>query len=186
MTFFELLLISIGLSMDCFAVSLSFGTSQTLKWRDILKTALFFGLFQGMMPIIGWLIGSGLQSYIAQFDHWIAFGILGFIGLKMIIQSFSVESAEKQVDIRRFPVLLSLSVATSIDALITGVSFGFIMVNILMASILIAVVTFINSVIGARLGQHSTFLPAKWAEFGGGTVLIAIGTKILLEHLNLI
>jgi manganese efflux pump family protein len=186
MSFFELLLVAIGLSMDCFAVAISFGTSQRLSWSDILKMALFFGLFQGVMPVIGWLIGSSLQQYIAPVDHWIAFGILTFIGLKMMIPVFSPGEKKKTIDIRNMTVLLSLSFATSIDALITGISFGFILVNILLAAGTITVVTFLNTVNGAKLGEKTSFIPAKWAEFSGGIVLIAIGTKILLEHLEII
>lgn len=186
MSFFELLLVAIGLSMDCFAVAVSFGTAQKLSWKDILKMALFFGLFQGVMPVLGWLIGSNLQQFIAPIDHWIAFGILSFIGLKMMIPLFTPGEKEKTIDIRNVSVLLSLSFATSIDALITGISFGFILVNIFLAAGIITIVTFLNTVNGAKLGEKASFLPPKWAEFLGGVVLIAIGTKILLEHLGMI
>jgi putative Mn2+ efflux pump MntP len=172
--------------MDCFAVSLSLGSSQKLNWRDILKMALLFGLFQGVMPLIGWLAGNSVKSMIEPVDHWIAFAILAFIGIKMIWQSFSDEEKKRSIDIRQFTVLISLSIATSIDALITGVGFGFIRVNIYEAVILISVVTFMVSLIGAKIGEKTTFLPARWAEFAGGLVLIAIGAKVLLEHLLLI
>jgi len=172
--------------MDCFAVSLSLGSSQKLNWRDILKMALLFGLFQGVMPLIGWLAGNSVKSMIEPVDHWIAFAILAFIGIKMIWQSFSDDEKKRSIDIRQFTVLISLSIATSIDALITGVGFGFIRVNIYEAVILISVVTFMVSLIGAKIGEKTTFLPARWAEFAGGLVLIAIGAKVLLEHLLLI
>lgn len=186
MSLLELFLIALGLSMDCFAVSLSFGTTQKLSWRDIFRMAVFFGLFQGIMPVIGWLVGNSLQRFISPVDHWIAFGILSFIGVKMIIQALRISKEKKNLDIRTLPVLLSLSFATSIDALITGVSFGFISVNILLAAIIVTVVTFLNTVNGAKLGEKTTFLPARWAEILGGLVLFAIGTKILLEHLMVI
>jgi len=186
MTFLEIFLISLGLSMDCFAVSLSFGATQQLKWNEVLKIAFFFGLFQGLMPLIGWLIGQSIQSFISSFDHWIAFGILAFIGFRMIVESFKIKEKKRSIDIRKTSVLLSLSVATSIDALATGISFGFIRVNILPVIITITLITFLNSILGARLGEKSTFIPAKWAEIFGGIVLIAIGGKILLEHLNMI
>jgi len=186
MTFLELFLIAIGLSMDCFAVSLSFGTSNRFTWKEILRIALFFGIFQGIMPLIGWLIGNSIQSLIASVDHWIAFGILSFIGAKMIFQSFNVADKGKSIDIRKTSVLLSLSVATSIDALITGISFGFIHVNIFFAILIITVVTFINSLIGAKLGEKTSFIPAQWAERIGGVVLIAIGVKIVINHLSMI
>lgn len=186
MTFLEIFLISLGLSMDCFAVSLGFGATRQLKWKDVLKMASFFGFFQGLMPLIGWLIGQSIQSFISSFDHWIAFGILAFIGLRMILESFRIGEEKKSLDIRKTPVLLSLSLATSIDALATGVSFGFIRVNIFQAIVTITLITFLNSVAGARLGEKSTFIPAKWAEILGGIVLFVIGLKILLEHLNIL
>ncbi|MCX6268171.1 MAG: manganese efflux pump MntP family protein [Bacteroidetes bacterium] len=182
----ELFLISLGLSMDCFAVSLTFGTSRKLVWRDVLRMALFFGLFQGMMPLIGWMVGHSMQSLIEPVDHWIAFAILASIGIKMVWQSFSGGSGQRSVDIRKITVLLTLSIATSIDALITGVGFGFIRANILEAVVIISIITFIVSVAGAKLGEHTTFIPARWAEFAGGLVLIAIGINVVLEHLGVI
>ena len=186
MNLLEILLIAVGLSMDCFAVSLSFGTSQKLNWKEIFRMALFFGLFQGLMPLIGWLIGNSLQIFISVIDHWIAFGILTFIGLKMILQSFKDSEKKKKADIRKTNILLSLSVATSIDALIMGISFGFIRVNILEAAGIITLTTFLVSVFGAKLGEKTTFLPVRWAERLGGLVLIGIGLKIVLEHLEIV
>jgi manganese efflux pump family protein len=183
MSFLELLLISLGLAMDCFAVAISFGTTKKLTWRDILKMAVFFGFFQGLMPLIGWLFGSTLQEFISSFDHWLAFGILAFIGLRMIIQSFREEHKKQLVDIRKTHILVSLSFATSIDALMTGVSFGFIRVNIWEAIIIISGVTLLVTITGAKLSERTTFIPARWAELIGGLVLIAIGLKILIEHL---
>jgi putative Mn2+ efflux pump MntP len=116
-------------------------------------------------------------------DHWIAFIILFFIGVKMIWHSFKGEEQKKPVDIRKASVLLTLSVATSIDAMVTGVGFGLIEVNIILAVILITFVTFFVSVAGAKLGEKTTFIPARWAEFAGGLVLVAIGTKVLADHL---
>jgi putative Mn2+ efflux pump MntP len=138
------------------------------------------------MPLIGWLAGNSVKSMIEPVDHWIAFAILAFIGIKMIWQSFSDGEKKRSIDIRQFTVLISLSIATSIDALITGVGFGFIRVNIYEAVITISVVTCIVSLIGAKIGEKTTFLPARWAEFAGGLVLIAIGAKVLLEHLRII
>ena len=186
MSLLEIFLIGLGLSMDCFAVSLSFGICRKLAWRDVLKTSFFFGIFQGLMPVIGWLIGTSFQSLIQAFDHWLAFGILLFIGIRMILQFFVHEEKRKPADIRKTSVLLTLSLATSIDALVTGISFGFISVNILKASLIITGVTFIVSMIGSRLGAKSTFIPARWAELLGGLVLIMIGTKILLSHLGIL
>ena len=185
MSFLELLLISLGLAMDCFAVAISFGTTKKLLWKDIMKMALFFGIFQGLMPLIGWLVGNTMQEVLSSVDHWIAFGILAFIGLRMFVQSFREEHEKKPVDIRKTHILVTLSIATSIDALMMGISFGFIRVNILTAILLITGVTVVVTIIGAKVGERTTFIPARWAELIGGLVLIAIGLKILIEHLQL-
>jgi len=186
MSIFEIIVIGLGLSMDCFAVSLSFGTSRMLTWRDIFKMAVYFGIFQGFMTFLGWLIGNGIQSLIASVDHWIAFGILAFIGIRMIAESFRVEKEKKAVDIRKTMVLLSLSLATSIDAFMTGISFGFIRVNIWIAIIVITLITFFISVLGGKIGEKSTFIPARRAELIGGIVLFIIGLKILMDHLGIL
>lgn len=184
MSFLEIFLIGLGLSMDCFAVSLSLSACGRLKWKDVLKVSLFFGIFQGLMPVVGWLIGTSFQSLIQAVDHWLAFGILVVIGLRMVSQFFVHETKRKPTNIRKTHVLLTLSIATSIDALATGISFGFIKVNILVAAAIITVVTFLVTVAGARIGAKSTFIPARWAELIGGVVLIIIGTKILFNHLG--
>ncbi len=172
--------------MDCFAVSLTLGASRRLTWKDVLVMAFFFGFFQGAIPVVGWLLGNSIQSFIEMFDHWIAFAILAIIGMKMIWQSFHTDSDSRTIDIRKTSVLLGLSLATSIDALITGIGFGFIRVNIVNAVALIAVVTFSVTIIGARLGHRSRLIPARWAEFAGGLILIAIGMKIVIDHLSLL
>jgi putative Mn2+ efflux pump MntP len=186
MNFFELFLIGLGLSMDCFAVAISLGSCHRPGWKDIIRMSLFFGIFQGLMPVIGWMIGDSFKSLIQSVDHWIAFGILGFIGLHMISQFFTIREKKKPINIRKTSVLISLSLATSIDALVTGITFGFIQVNILKAAVIIPIVTFIVSLTGAKMGEKSTFIPAKWAELFGGIVLICIGTKILFDHLGII
>ena len=184
MSLVEIILIAIGLSMDCFAVAVSFGSNQKLTSKDVLKMALFFAVFQGAMPVIGWMLGSSVKDLIQMFDHWIALAILAFIGSKMILQSFKAEKGQNKLDIRTLSVLLSLSFATSIDALITGITFGFIEVNIIYASLIILVITFANTIIGARIGSKTTFLPGRWAERIGGVVLIGIGLKTVIEHLT--
>lgn len=186
MSFFELILIAIGLSMDCFAVSLSFGAQKRLQKKDIIRFSFFFALFQAVMPLIGWLMGSSMKVYLAEIDHWVAFGILVLIGLKMIYESFKSDDAKRTVDIREWKILLTLSLATSIDALMTGVSFGFVKVNILFAAVTIGLVTFLNSIAGAWVGEKSIHISARWAEIIGGLVLIGIGTKIVLEHLSMV
>jgi len=186
MTLPELIILAIGLSMDCFAVSLSLGATRKLSWKDILVMSALFGFFQGFLPIIGWLAGSSLQTLIESVDHWIAFGILALIGLKMIKQAVVPEKDKEILDFWKFSVLLTIALATSIDALIAGVGFGLIGAPILRASMVIATITFLMSMAGAKLGARSTFIPPRWAEFFGGVVLIGIGLKILLEHLALI
>ncbi|MFH1161150.1 MAG: manganese efflux pump MntP family protein [bacterium] len=186
MSFVELLLIALGLSMDCFAVAISFGVTARLKWKDVLTAALFFGLFQGVMPVLGWLAGSSMKELISAVDHWIAFSILAFIGAKMILQSFSMDGKDKSVDIRNFRVALTLSVATSIDALITGIGFGFIDVPIVQACILITLVTFLVSIAGFKLGAKTRIIHPQFAEIFGGVVLILIGVKIVLDHVGVI
>jgi putative Mn2+ efflux pump MntP len=185
MTFFEIFLIGIGLSMDCFAVSVSFGTTRKLLWKDLLMMALFFGFFQGMMTFVGWWVGDSIKPIIESVDHWVAFSILSLIGIRMIIESFKHEKERTSLDIRKYRILLSLSIATSIDALMTGVSFGFIKVEIIKTIIMISSITFFLTMIGGKLGEKATFIPARRAELIGGIVLILIGTKILFEHLGI-
>lgn len=186
MTFIEVFLIALGLSMDCLAVSVSLGISRRLKWVILLRMALFFGLFQGMMTFIGWWFGDAMKQYIESIDHWLAFSILTFIGARMIIGSLKNNHEEKMLNIKSMSVLLGLSVATSIDALMTGVSFGFIQVDILKTVILISLVSFLVTLIGGKLGERSAFIPARRAELIGGIVLIMIGIKIFLDHLGVI
>ncbi|MBL7138288.1 MAG: manganese efflux pump [Bacteroidales bacterium] len=185
MSFVELVLIALGLAMDCFAVAVGVCICQRQSWRNILKMALLFGLFQGLMPVIGWLVGESLKDLIAAFDHWAAFALLAFIGGKMILQSFK-QQERKNIHELKLAILLSLAVATSIDALITGLSFGFIDVNILKAGIIIFVTTFVVTIIGGKLGEKTTLIPARWAERIGGVVLIMIGIKVVLNHLELV
>jgi putative Mn2+ efflux pump MntP len=186
MSFLELFFIAIGLSMDCFAVSLSFGAQKRLKRQDVIKFSFFFALFQALMPLIGWLAGTAANFYLSKIDHWIAFALLSIIGLRMIYESFRGEDEKRSVDIRNWKVLLTLSLATSIDALVTGISFGFVKVNIALAVITIAFVTFLSSMAGAWVGERSIHISPRWAEIVGGLVLIGIGIKIVLEHLAVV
>ena len=182
MTLPEIALIAVALAMDCFAVAIGVCSCQRQSWATILKMAFFFGLFQALMPVIGWLIGESLRDLIEAVDHWIAFGLLAFIGGRMIWNS--LKKKEKQIihHLTLF-LLLMLSVATSIDALITGIGFGLIHVNILEAAIVIFITTFAITVFGAKIGQQTSFISAQWAERLGGFVLILIGIKVLVEHL---
>ncbi len=181
----ELVLIALGLSMDAFAVSLGKGMCMDrLRPRSALLIAMFFGGFQALMPLLGWLLGSQFEQYITAVDHWIAFGLLGFIGGKMI---YDVWKANREPDTCDFDLrlreLLLLAVATSIDALAVGITFSFLRIAILPAASLIGSITFAVSFAGVFIGsKFGTKLKSK-AEFLGGAVLILIGAKILLEHL---
>lgn len=172
---------SVALSMDAFAVATSCGIAQksnTLPTQ--IKMAVMFGLFQGIMPIIGWFLASNFARYIQSIDHWIAFGLLAFIGFKMIRESKDVTCSMEPLTNKR---LLILSLATSIDALATGVSFAILNLNIYSIAIFIGIVTFLLSFFGARFGQKLGNKFQMRAEMLGGIILIGIGIKILIEHL---
>ena len=184
MSIIDLILIGIGLAMDCFAVSICYGLlAKKTEWNRILRLALFFGGFQAAMPVIGWLIGTTFKEYIATFDHWIAFGMLGFIGLKMVIEAIRKKEDTPCIQFNKITVLLSLSVATSIDALIVGMGFAFLKVNIWIAITIIGMISAAFTIFGSLLGKRYGRYLGKRAELIGGLVLIAIGTKILLEHI---
>jgi manganese efflux pump family protein len=187
MEFITLLLIAIGLAADCFVVSLGSSISQkNLSPFQIGRVALSFGVFQAIMPVLGWLAGLTVVNLIANYDHWVAFALLGFVGGKMIWESFhSEEVHEKSNDITRVWMLLTLSIATSIDALAVGLSFAFIQVNILIASIAIGLIAFLGTVFGFLLGKQAHHLIEKRAEIIGGLILIGIGIKIVIEHIGL-
>jgi putative Mn2+ efflux pump MntP len=176
--------IAFGLAMDAFAVSITSGiTIKNLKINNALKIALFFGLFQAIMPLVGWLAGLSLKDFISEIDHWIAFGLLSFIGCKMIYESITVQSNEKQIDPLNVYVLLMLSVATSIDALAVGVSFAFLKVSIVTPVIIIGTVTFLLSYLGVYIGDRIGHFFENKIEIAGGILLIGIGIKILVEGL---
>jgi manganese efflux pump family protein len=183
--FLSLLFIAIGLSADCFAVSLSGSISmKSLSRFQILRASFSFGLFQAIMPLLGWLAGRTIVNLISNFDHWVAFALLGFIGGKMLWGAFhSEEEKKKKNDFTKRLLLLTLSIATSIDALAVGLSFAFLDVNIGIASLVIGVTAFLVSIIGLLLGKRVGKLVGKRAETIGGLILIAIGLRILLTHL---
>jgi len=181
----ELFLIALGLSMDAFAVSICKGLSlRRLKLRHALLAGLYFGGFQFLMPVIGWLLGYRFEAMIKAVDHWIAFFLLLFIGGNMIRESFS--EAEKLDDDFGFTAMLPLAVATSIDALAVGVTFAFLEVRILPASLMIGVTTFVLSATGVWIGKLFGERFKSGAERLGGVILILIGAKILLEHLGIL
>lgn len=184
MGFWELLLLAVGLSMDAFAVSICKGLAMD---RVTLKKAcipgLWFGGFQGAMPLLGWLLGSRFTSYITSVDHWIAFILLGILGFNMLREAKNGEAEEADASLG-FRVMLAMAVATSIDALAVGITFAFLDVSILPAVSFIALVTFLFSSVGVKIGSlFGTRFKAK-AEALGGIILILLGVKILLEHLG--
>jgi len=183
--FLSVFLIAIGLSADCFAVALSASvTAKSPSRLQVLRVAAMFGLFQALMPVLGWLAGQTMVKFIASYDHFVAFALLAVVGGRMIWESFRHKKGyDKQTDITRGWMLLTLAVATSIDALAVGLSLAFIEVHIAVASIIIGVVAFIATVLGFLLGKRAGDLIGRWAEAIGGIVLIAIGLRILISHL---
>ena len=182
--FFELLSLAVGLSMDAFAVSICKGLSVSKVCpKHMLICGLYFGGFQALMPLIGYLLGVNFRSMIASVDHWIAFVLLSLIGANMLRESFSKDKDENVDASFGVKTMLLMAVATSIDALAVGVTFAFLNVAIVPAVSFIGITTFIFSAAGVLIGN---IFGAKWkkkAEFAGGAILILIGLKILIEHL---
>lgn len=176
--------------MDAFAVSVCKGLGMhRVNYAHALVIALFFGVFQGLMPVIGWLVGSAFAAYVTAVDHWIAFALLAFVGGKMLWDAFHSEGEEEdetsmqKLDLRE---LFMLAIATSIDALAVGISFSFLQIDIVTAALIIGCTTFVLSLVGVVVGNRFGARFEKPSQIAGGIVLIAIGLKILLEHLGLI
>lgn len=184
MSILEIILIAVGLSMDAFAVSIAGGARiGGRKLPTALKMGLFFGGFQMIMPLAGWSIGMKLKQMITQYDHWVAFVILAFIGGKMIFEALRPERRERELKSIGFAVLFFLAIATSIDALAVGLSFAFLKIFIAKPVLIIGAVTFSFSFAGVFIGSKiGAFLKSK-TEIAGGVILIGIGAKILIEHL---
>lgn len=179
----EIVLIAIALGMDAFAVSICKGLA--MKKMNIKKTiiiGMYFGIFQAIMPIIGYFFGIKFQNVIVSIDHWIAFILLCAIGLNMIKEAFSNED-ENINDLVDFKTMSILAIATSIDALAVGITFAFLQVNIASAVSIIGIITFVISIIGVKLGNVFGTKYEKNAEIIGGSILILMGLKILIEHL---
>lgn len=182
----ELLLLSLGLAMDAFTVSICKGISmRKMNWKKAIIIGLYFGGFQALMPTLGYFLGTAFQSLVTSVDHWIAFVLLGIIGGEMIKESFEIDS-ENQNDDVSFKTMIILAIATSIDALAVGITFAFLNVNLGLAVGLIGIITFILAVAGTKIGNRFGDKYEKKAEFVGGVILILLGVKILLEHLNII
>lgn len=188
MDIITIVLIAFGLSMDAFAVSVTNGaTLKKAGIKEALRIGGFFGFFQALMPLLGWLMGVKFQNYITRVDHWIAFLLLAVIGGKMVYETLTDkeecdEDVEKTLDNK---TLFMLAIATSIDALAVGVSFAFLEVSILNSIIIIGIITFVLCFIGVLIGKKCGELLKRNAELIGGIVLILIGIKILSEHLNI-
>ncbi len=188
MGFVEIFLIGVGLSMDAFAVSICKGLSMSrVNYKHVAVIALFFGGFQAFMPFIGWALGSQFAAFITPVDHWIAFILLAFVGGKMLWDAFHEDDED---DDRPFVLdlkeLLMLAIATSIDALAVGISFAFLQVDIVWAITVIGLTTFVLSFIGVAVGNAFGSRFEKPSTILGGIVLILIGFKILLEHLEVL
>lgn len=182
---FNLLVVAVGVSADAFAVSLAQGVRiRRHLHRDALLVALTFGLFQALMPLLGWVLGAQFSSFIAPIDHWVAFTLLLLIGGKMLWEAFHTDHSEQTSGRVRPRELLLLAVATSIDALAVGLSFAFLHVDIVPAVIVIGVITAALTYIGVVLGHRVGTRFQAPAEVVGGLVLIGIGVKILVEHLT--
>lgn len=188
MSFLELLIIAIGLSMDAFAVSIGKGLSlKKIKLSHALKVGLWFGGFQALMPLIGYLLGSTFAEIVSAYDHWVAFVLLALIGGNMLKESFEKDDddcdcTKKEKNSFAVATMFTLAVATSIDALAVGVTFAFFKVAIIPAIITIGITTFLFSVGGLKIGNIFGCKYKSHAELLGGVILILIGLKILLEH----
>ncbi len=183
MRIWELLIIAVGLSMDAFAVAVCKGLSmQKMNYKNAAVTGCFFGGFQAVMPLAGYLLGTQFQDYITPIDHWIVFVLLSIIGFNMIRESRN-EHCENVGNSFRLKNMMVLSLATSIDALAIGVTFAFLQVNIIPAISMIGIITFAVSFIGVKIGNVFGTRFKSRAELAGGIILIAMGIKILYEHL---
>ncbi|MFC1984514.1 manganese efflux pump MntP family protein [Chloroflexota bacterium] len=180
----SILFISLGLSADCFVVALSGSISmRSVSFLQKIRASLTFGVFQALMPVLGWLAGRTVVDLISDYDHWVAFILLVLIGIRMIWGSTHRKEDHNKVDITRGLILLTLAVATSIDALAVGLTFAFLEVSITLASSLIGIVAFMITMLGFAIGRKAGELIGKRAEAIGGVILIIIGLRILLNHI---
>lgn len=179
-----IILIAIGLAMDAFAVSVCKGLSmKKISIKKLLIIALYFGIFQALMPVIGYFLGESFENLVTSIDHWIAFILLLFIGINMLKEAFGKSEDDNKNDDTGFKTMIILGLATSIDALAVGITFAFLEINIFVIATIIGVITFIISAIGVVIGNKFGDKYEKKAEILGGVILIVMGIKILLEHL---
>jgi manganese efflux pump family protein len=180
----SVVLIALGLSADCFAVSLGIGAAGNSKsWKYMIRAAVFFGLFQLIMPLLGWIIGQTVVELVSSYDHWLAFALLFIVAVRMFWEFIKGESHSEVADISKWGILLTLSVATSIDALAVGLSFAMLKLNILISVIIIGVVAFFITLLGLWLGKRSSALLGRWALLAGSLILVGIGIRILITHM---
>lgn len=185
MPFAELFLVAVALAMDAFAVSIATGVClQTVTMRQTMRLSWHFGLFQALMPVVGWLLGIKVRPYIEAYDHWIAFALLGYLGVKMIHEAFQEKDDECRTDPTRGWSLIVLSVATSIDALAVGLSLSILGVSVWTPALVIGVVAFAFTAAGIHIGRIAACgeCVGRYAEVIGGLVLLGIGVKILFDH----
>ena len=183
MEFISIIIIAIGLSMDSFAVSVSNGLMiNQLTIRKALIISFTFALFQGFMPVIGWFIGIGIERYIKEIDHWVAFILLCIIGFKMLYDNRKPNDEIKALELKPI-VLIAQSISTSIDAFVVGIGFALLGWAIITPALIIFITTLVFSLIGLQIGKYLGNKVGKSATIIGGIVLIFIGTKILIEHL---
>lgn len=188
--YLEIFLIGVGLAMDAFAVSVCKGLAmQQVRKKDVFIIGIFFGGFQALMPFVGWLLGTRFEQYIVEFDHWLAFVLLSLIGGKMIYEVIKDNDDDTENEKRDVPLdikeLFVLAIATSIDALAVGITFAFLSYPLVQSVAIIGITTFFISAAGVFIGNIFGNRFKKKAGFAGGVILILIGLKILLEHLEL-
>ena len=184
MSIIEIALIGVGLAMDAFAVSICKGLAmRRMNYKKAIIIAAFFGVFQALMPALGYVLGTTFANKIAAIDHWIAFILLALIGANMIKEALSSDDDECQDDSLRLGDLIMLSIATSIDALAVGITFAFFIVSLLLSVSMIGIITFIICVIGVKVGNVFGEKYKSKAELAGGLILIVMGAKILIDHL---
>ena len=185
MDFITVLILAIGLSMDSFAVSISCGLAeQKITFGHAAKISFSFAFFQGLLPVVGWYFGTGIKVYVENFDHWIALILLAYLGGKMIVDSLKKEESEGMSDIYSIRHIVTLSIATSIDALVVGFTYALASTkNIFGGAIIIGAVTFFFAMLGIRIGKDVGGSLGSKVELGGGIILIGIGLKILIQHI---
>lgn len=186
MQYIDIVLIALVLCFDTFAVSVSTGLIKNdIKFKEAVPIALIFGMFQSLMPFIGWLGGIQVKLYMSDYDHWIALVLLSLLGSKMIIESLK-EPEEKKFDPMKFSVIVGMALATSIDALVVGVTFALMKVNIWTVIAIIGFITYLTAMLGILIGKKINGIASRYIETLGGIILIGIGIKIVLEHLEII